>query len=332
MRRFGWLVLLAAATACGSGSSGGGGGGSSSGASSSGGTTTPLMNGFDPGPAPDASKGFQLIMPIVNDIAAGQSYEYCTWTDKTLDHDVWVKETDGFQTDSGHHIIVYYTMTPQPAGQQRICADSDMAGFRFAAASGGEGVSEQNRLPGNLAVHIPAGAQLVVNHHYLNPGTAAIAQAQSAVNVLYADPSAPVVATSSLAFVDSAMSIPPGASTLDITCVAQQDFQTWKLLPHMHNWGTHITVDHISASGSTDRLFDLDWDPSYAFHPPTKIVDPSQPYLIAKGDTYKVHCEYSNDTSAPLTFGQEMCVSYAQTVDANNVGNLLCDSGQWGSF
>jgi hypothetical protein len=322
MRRLGWLVLFAAAAACG---------GSGNGGSQSNTSNVPLMQGFDPGPAPDASAGFQIILPIVNGIQAGQQYEYCSWTNVTLDHDIWVKETDGFQSETGHHIVVYYTTNPQPAGQSRICNDSDMASFRFAVASGGEGVSQKNVLPGNLAVKIPAGAQIVINHHYLNATAQDVPQAQSAVNVLYADPNSSIQRASSLAFVDTAMSIPVGQSSVDFTCNVSQPVATWSFLPHMHNWGTHITIEHVSGS-TTDRLFDLDWDPSFAFHPPTKTEDPTKPYVLNKGDQLHVHCDYNNTTSGPLTFGMEMCVGFAMTVDTGNVGNIACDAGQWGAF
>src|SRR5579872_11871 len=175
MRRFGWLVLAVAATACSSGSGG------STGPATVDGVT--LMAGFTPGPAPAQGQGFQVVMPIVNNIAAGGSDEYCTWSNIILDQDIWVKESIGYQTETGHHIIVYYTPNPEAAGTTRICTDADMASFRFGVGAGGEGVSEDNKLPGDLAVHIPKGSQIVLNHHYLNASSKPVAQAQSAVSV-----------------------------------------------------------------------------------------------------------------------------------------------------
>lgn len=324
MQRFAGLVLAVAAAACGSS-----GGGGSSGAAQVDGVT--LMSGFDPGPAPAAGAGFQVVLPIVNNIAAGGSYEWCSWTNVILDHDVWVKESIGHQTESGHHVIVYYTMNPVQGGQSRICNDSDMASFRFALGAAGEGVAQDQKLPGDLAVRIPKGAQIVVNHHYLNASAQPIAQAQSSVTVLYAAPGAQVTETSSLAVTDSSMMVPPGANSVDTVCTMNQDYAAWTLLPHAHNWATHVTIDHVSGSTS-ERLFDVAWDPSYAFHPPTKTVDPTQPYLLKKGDQIHIHCDYDNTTSQTLVFGQEMCVMYAETVDAAQVGNVVCDHAQWGSF
>ena len=321
MQRF--VGLLLAAAACGGGS-----GGSSGPATADG---VVLMDGFDPGQAPAPGTGFQVVTPIVTNIAAGGSYEYCSWTNITTDKEVWLKSSQGLQTKTGHHTVVYYATTPQPAGTSRLCTDADMANFRFALGAGGEGVTEKNLLPGDLAVRIPKGVQIVINHHYLNASTQNIAQAQSAVNVYYVDPGAKIVETSSLALIDTAMVLPTGPGSIDINCKANNDYATWNMIPHMHNWGTHITVDHTSAT-STKRLFDVMWDPGFAFHPPQLTEDPTQPYVIHKGDQLHVHCDYDNTTGKQLTFGPEMCVAYAQTVDTGNLGNLACDSGQWGPF
>jgi len=317
MQRFGWLVLAAAAVACGSGS-----GGSSA--------PSDLMPGFTPGPAPAAGAGFQIIVPPVYDIEAGGSYEYCTWTNVTLDHDVWIKSSQGWQTETGHHVIIFYNTNPQPA-QTRICSDSDMANFRFATGAAGEGASELNTLPGNLAVFIPKGSQIVVNHHYLNASTTSVPEAQSALNVLYADPGSTIERASSLVFLDTAMSVPPGQNSINVTCTIKQPFETWYMIPHMHNWGQHITIDHIAGS-KTDRLFDVDWDPSYAFHPPELKNDPTSPHVFNVGDQVHVRCDYNNTTGSPLTFGKEMCVFFAGTVDPKSVGNIACDSDTWGPF
>ena len=43
-------------------------------------------------------------------------------------------------------------------------------------------------------------------------------------------------------------------------------------------------------------------------------------------------CDYDNTTKSNLTFGTEMCVFFAGTVDPTGMGNIMCDSGQWGAF
>jgi hypothetical protein len=289
------------------------------------------MSGFDPGPAPDPSQGFQIILPIVNDIPAGQSQEYCSWTNLTLPQDVWINASAGFQTETGHHVVLYYAAQPQPV-DTRLCGNEDMAEFKFGMPASG-GKSGKITLPSNLAVHLPAGAQIVVNHHYLNAGAQDVPQAQSAINVYYADPNVTHVTSSTMVVTDSALTVPVGSSSYGVDCTVNGAYGGWDLIPHMHAWGTHITVDHTSASGTT-RLFDVDWDPDYTFDfqaVDTK-KDPSAPYMFAAGDKLHIQCDYMNTTSSPMSFGDEMCVFLAFTVDPSNVGNMACDHGQWGPF
>lgn len=331
MRRFVGFVLLVAAAACSSGSSGGGGGPTGPVPSV---TDVPLMAGFDPGPPPDPSQGFQIITPIVTDIEPGASDEYCTYTNIILQQDVWLDATEGFQSETGHHIILYYGTDPQPVGTG-LCTNSAMAEFNFGMPAAGGAGSQKFSMPGNLAVHLPKGAQLVVNHHYLNASATAVAQAQSAINVYYADPTVQHTLSSAMIILDTSLTVPVGSSTYTIDCTVNQPYASWMYFPHMHNWGTHITVtDTPAATGAAKQLISLDWDPSYSFDP-TPIAttsDPSTPYMFNTGDKIHIECDYFNNTGSEMTFGDEMCVFGAFTVDTNSVGNMECDRGQWGSF
>jgi hypothetical protein len=287
-----------------------------------------LLPGFNP-PAPPAN-GFQVIAPIVKDIQPGKDYEMCTWTNYIFDKTTDVKGVQGFQSKYGHHVIMFSTAVQQPGGTTRICTDADMSTFRFGAGAGGEGQESVNTAPGNLVYRVPAGSQIVLNHHYINAGTAPI-DAQSAINVYLADPNAQNVPSGAMTVLDTTMKIPTGGGGLDISCTMNQQFQAWLVIPHMHEFGTHITVDQVTG-GSSNRIFDLAWDPSYTFHPPEIRRDPSNPFIFAQGDQIKIHCDWDNPTGAELTFGREMCVAFAQTINPNNVPDLDCDKGVWSQF
>ena len=325
MRRFvGVALAVAAVVSCGSGSKSGG----------SGGDAVPLMAGFHPGAAPDPSQGFQIVMPIVDNIAPGGSDEYCTYTSTILTDDTWISASEGFQTETGHHVVIYYAMTPQPV-DTHPCGNEEMAEFQFGMpASGGPG-AHTTTLPGNLAVKLPKGAQIVVNHHYLNASATAVPQAQSAINVYFADPTVQHTASSLMVVVDTNLTVPVGSSAFTEDCTINQTYQAWSSFPHMHNWGTHVTVtDTPAATGVPQQLFDMDWDPDYAFDFNTvaKTEQPTAPFLFNTGDKIHIECDYMNNTGAAMTFGDEMCVMAAFTVDTNNLGNIACDGGQWGPY
>ena len=287
-----------------------------------------LLEGFSP-PAPPANAR-QVILPIVRNLMPGSDNELCTWTDMIADKDLDVKAVEGFQSLTGHHVVLYATKVMQPVGTTRVCTDEDMATFRFAAGAGGEGQAGKNEAPGNLTYRVAAGSQIVLNHHYINASTR-IVDAQSAMTLYYADPGTHYIPSSSLAFVDTTLKLPPGAASLDINCKMQQDLNSWFVIPHMHHWGSHIVIDRTSGM-QKDTLFDIAWADEYQFHPPEIRKAPDAPFVFNKGDTMHVHCDWQNDTGKNLTFGLEMCVAYAATIDANGVGNQACDAGQWTDF
>jgi hypothetical protein len=267
----------------------------------------------------------QLLTPILTGVKPGDSIEECTWSDTILTKDLYLKGATGFQSATGHHIVIYYTMVPQPAGTSRACKDEDTAGFRYAIGAGGEG--EHVVLPGQLINKIPAGAQIVVNHHWLNASTKTV-DAQAAINLDLVEPSGSYVEAGALALVDTGMRIHPGMQSLDINCTLQRDYQIWQVTPHMHAYGTHIVLNH----GDTKVVEVNNWTDEFTFHPPNLNFDPSTPMLLKNGDKMSVHCDWNNTTSGDLTFGLEMCVGFFLTINPDSLPNIACDQGQWDDF
>ena len=284
---------------------------------------------IDPGPAP--SNGLQIVTPIIHDIEPGTDNELCTFTDVIADHDLYVKAIQGIQTVAGHHIIVYQTKTFEAPNTTRKCTNDDLTEVRYVGGAAGEGVDAKNTAPGNLAFTIQKGYQIVINHHYINASPKAH-DVQSAVNLFFTAAGEQVVPMGALAVVDTDLHLPPGLATKDIDCTLQNDVKTWFMIPHMHEYGTTISVDHVTSDGTATRLFDTPWNPTYTFEPPETRMDPSKPVVFAKGDHVKVHCEWNNTASKELTFGLEMCVFFAQTIDDVGQGNLACDAGNWTGF
>jgi hypothetical protein len=283
---------------------------------------------------PKPANGYQIILPVVKDLEPGADQEVCTWTDIVVDHDTDLRAVQAFQTVGGHHIVLYTTMKQQPPGTTRICTDDDMTTFRFSAGSGGEGQGYgKNEAPADLVYRVPAGSQIVLNHHYINATTSAH-DAQSAMSIWLADPGVQYRLSGSLAMVDTGLMLPPGAATWDINCVMPRDFKAWYLIPHMHRFGTRITITHTGPSlAAPETLFDVtDWTPAFTFHPPEIRKDPNQPMMFAQGDTLNIHCEWNNPTASPMAFGTEMCVGFSEFVDDTGAGNVLCNGGQWGDF
>jgi hypothetical protein len=278
-------------------------------------------------PAPPAN-GVQVLTPIFEDIQPGTDYEVCAWTDQIFESETDVRSTLAYQTEPpGHHVVLFYTLDKQPAGTQRECTDTDMASFRYLTGNGTNGMV--NEAPGDLVFRIPAGAQLVVNSHYLNAGDD-VERGQGVINVNYADPGN-YTPTSSTAILNSDLEVQQGITTQRMHCSIQNELDLWYLIPHMHRWGKEIKVD-ITRSGVKERMFETVWSESFTFHPPEKRYDPAAPFTLKPGDSVDVECTWNNTESRTLPFGFEMCVVFGQYKDSRGLGNLACDDGYWTSF
>jgi hypothetical protein len=279
-------------------------------------------------PKPKAGEGLQIITPIVEDIAPGKDYEICTWTDAIVTEQTDVRSTLAYQVEPpGHHLVVFYTTQKQPPGTQRLCTDQDMASFRFLSGNGGNGMP--NEAPADLVYRIPAGAQIVLNHHYLN-ATDQMLRGQAAVNINFAG-AGTFTPSGNTAIIDTSIQVPPGKSSHDFSCNFDRTLKYWYIIPHMHKWGTNIKID-LTRSGNVQRLFDTQWDPSYTFHAPELRMNPTTPLIVNKGDKLAIHCEWNNDTPNTLSFGFEMCLSFGQFVDDTGVGSIECNQGSWEPF
>ena len=274
--------------------------------------------------------GIQVITPIFENIQPGTDNEVCAWTDKIFDKETDVKMTVGYQTEPpGHHALLFYTLDKQPAGTQRICTDTDMASFRYLTGNGSNG--EPNTAPGDLVFRVPAGAQLVVNSHYLNTSDEVV-KGQSLINVHFADPGKQYIASGATVFLDTTIDVPPGVSSFKTSCIVDRQQKFWYLIPHMHRWGTKITVDLTRTTGEKENLFNTDWHEQYTFHPPESRFDPNTPFMINVGDKVDVNCTWNNDEGRSLPFGFEMCVAFGQTVDTEARGSWACNGGNWHTF
>ena len=288
-----------------------------------------LIDGFDLPPPPDPSLGMRLVTQPVLGLEPGSNHEMCTWTGIKADHDIDVRVVTGYQKIAGHHIIVFATQINMPPGTQRECLDSDMAAWHQIAAAGAEG--EASEAPGNLVFRIPAGSYLTLQHHYINASDASV-DSQSAIDLMFADPSKTYVPAGAIAILNTDLNLAPGPNTMKIHCELEHDLKAWLTLPHMHNWGTTFNAT-LTHAGTTTKIVDnLPWEADYAFHPPQTTFDVSAPFMLYQGDAIDVQCDWNNTTTGNLTFGLEMCVFFAQTIDDQGYGNLDCDNGGWGGF
>jgi hypothetical protein len=153
------LVLASiAGFSCGSGSPNDGGRGDAS----EGGYGTAETYTRPPVPA-----GATLLETPEFTVPASSEILYCTVTTITLDRAIDTRELHSYQLRGGHHAVLFYFERHHDPAPPHECTEEEMSDLRFIG--GGEESSEQAlNLPPGIGVRIPAGAQLVMQSHYLN--------------------------------------------------------------------------------------------------------------------------------------------------------------------
>ena len=127
--------------------------------------------------APDlANKGVALFTDIVT-VQPGSDIMFCTYTSFIAKENLYLHDTKGAQSRFGHHAILQYTLAPQPVGTHECPAGG--LEQQQNQILGGLGEGQNVSYPANVVSEIPAGAQLMINHHWINTSDEAVeAQAE----------------------------------------------------------------------------------------------------------------------------------------------------------
>jgi hypothetical protein len=243
-------------------------------------------------------------------LAPGEDAYFCAT--RTLAEDAHVSGFRPIAPAGTHHSVLSIVESPGPDGAGPCSAAVE--GHRVVFASGlgtGELV-----LPEGVAATVPAGTQLHLNLHLVNPTPEPIS-ARSGVSALLVEAArvqerAEVI----LAGKVDGLEVVPGPSTQSATCTFPGPSTLHAVMPHMHARGSRLRV----ASGS-DVLFDQDFDVDAQHY---AVLEPARE-LQAK-DALSIECSYDNPTAQTLHFGptadDEMCYAILVRHPALDVGPL----------
>jgi hypothetical protein len=281
----------------------------------------------DPGvgaPPPESPPNNDLAFKTGDfEVPAGDSFE-CFYTDVTTDKELSVTSATGQQGPGGHHVVVYYTDAPRDP-THHPCDDSEMVSWHQIAGSGGDDTSGAEGLiglPDGLAIRVPAGKQLVLQAHYINT-TGATQTVSDSVTLHTVEPKDVKAYANYFVMVDAGFEVPPlGTLTSTSTCTLQRDLDTVVMLGHMHEHGKHYKLEQLNGDVA-ETLYEKDWQPSYASHPPTEYHSMAAPLTLKQGTRLRQTCEWNNTTADPLLFPREMCVAFFYYFP--DVGQIECE-------
>jgi hypothetical protein len=280
-------------------------------------------------PPPVGADEMQVLSPLIKDIPSGADVTYCSYLTTKLADSIDVIGFHGLQAPGGHHALLYAAPSPKPDGTH-VCTEDDMIGVTYVAGVGADkALNAFETLPEGLAFRVPAGAQLMIQTHWVNATMHAI-DGQAAINLRTAPASAGRTPTDLISFVDTTFDIPAGqVGTHVTTCPVGADTTLFLLSGHEHWRGTHFKAEHIAGTGgATDILFEKDWQPGYEFDPPMNLYDKTTPLTLHAGDQVRVTCSWDNTAGTKdLTFPSDMCVAWGFYFPGR--GEIDCVDGFW---
>lgn len=257
------------------------------------------------------------------EVPPGDSFE-CFYTTATTTHTVNVTGAYGKQGPGGHHITVYYTDTPRDP-EHHPCNDAEMVSWHMVAGADVlDGQEPTIQLPDGVAFKIPEGKQMVIQVHYINT-TGKPMTVNDEVTVTTTSDDKVKEYGNFWTMVDTGFSIEPNSTaTRTSICTLTEDIDTLVLLGHMHELGSHYTLEQIDDQGNVvASLYDQDWTPEYPSHPPTVFSTLENPFKLPAGTRLRQTCTWNNTTPDLVLFPREMCLAFA--IYFPDRGELSCD-------
>ena len=255
------------------------------------------------------------------EIPNGDVFE-CFYTPLILDRDVLVSYGLGTQLEGGHHITVYYTTNTRDP-EHHPCDESEMASWRQLTAA--EAAGDEPLHVDGLALRVPAGAQIVLQSHYIN--TLGPRTVQDHADVFTPKPDEIRAMGGSFVVNDEGFDVPAGSRLRrTYVCNVAQDTQVAMLVGHMHEWGSHFRLERLDAAGTAETIYEHDWEAVYASHPPTNAYGLDTPLVLPAGTQLRQTCEWNNNEDYPLSFPREMCISFMITFPSDAGDMIFCES------
>lgn len=221
------------------------------------------------------------------------------------------KALRAYQGKHGHHLVLFRSVAPEPAGTVRDCTSAaDMANLVPVISTTRFGVES---FPDGMGLRIPAGTQLVVQQHYVNTTEDRL----RVRDLLHMD----TVAAKDVSVLAGFYGVTEVDFSLDpdetreqevvFSCEAPWDMNVFVMSPHMHEWGVRIStrIVHAADASSTELLRVDPWQAHYRDEPPNTTWPMDAPLVVKKGDRIETTCVYKNTTGDPLKFPGEMCAA-----------------------
>ena len=223
-------------------------------------------------------------------------------------HDLYATALTTYQGRFGHHVILFRSVEQEEPGTVRDCTEaSDMANLIPVIAPI---TFDMDRFPPGMALHIPAGTQLVIQQHYLNTTERELVTSD-AMHLAHTSRDEVEVLAGFFGLSYTDFSLMPGSSnTLQFDCAVPKDISFLNMGPHMHEYGTKFQT-LAGKPDNLETLIDVDpWLPAFRDDPPMLQWTVDNALHLDAGDILRTICELDNVSDHELRFPEEMCVTF----------------------
>ncbi len=269
---------------------------------------------------PAADDGVMRIYSPPLTIPPRSEIQLCSYLDVFPDEDVVFRSMSALQMAGGHHsgVGVAFSAVDDPTPQD---CTTNMTNMRFTA---GTFAGQPAIVPESVVLRLPAGMQIVVQSHYINPTDEPMV-VMDAVELQLVEDDGEAVRADSFAINYLDFEIPTGGEdyTWGHTCTVDAPMEVFSVLGHTHEHGVLLEFEHIPG-GEADaaRLLYSETDPILMREAGSVHVFET-PLALEAGDQLRLSCTWRNDGDVPLGFPEEMCAAFMYYAPAR--GFLVCD-------
>lgn len=288
---------------------------------------------------PPAGQGVQFRMETT--IPAGVEGEWCQFLVGPA-AEMWIERDEVRFTEGSHHVLLYETGyaqiptvkldgTPVDTSGVFDCSDGPTAGWNIIKLLGGSQNATGDSLlafPEGVAMHVSAGAVVLMNAHYLN-ATDGDLRPVAAIN-LWTRPEAEVETEGDLLFLYNPLIkvAANGAGRARWRCPVHQDITISNVQSHMHMRGTGYSA---AVTGQAAFYENTRWESVPVTRFPGGLS-------VTAGSTLDYWCDYTSTEDHDIYQGarttDEMCMLIGSYYPANpRTSNCqLADGGLGGEW
>jgi len=209
-------------------------------------------------------------------------------------------------TGSSHHFITFQSPT---AGQADgyIQSNCGIGTGNWVYATSVSGQIIELKMPDTVGLTLGANAQLILNMHFVNPGSTP-AQPTLKLNVLLAK-NVQYHAATMISF-NATINIPAGGmQTVHGTCNAPVGSKFFAMTTHTHKHATATDVNYIHGGQTQNIVHTTDWQ-----NPDVGLWNAPNFLTVQSGDSFSYSCAYTNTGPIAVTVGEtaannEMCMA-----------------------